>query len=229
MAYTKEKETALVLRKEGMSIQDIANKLNLSKSTVSLWCRNILLSPLQIQRLQEKQKNASMKALMLYYEKNRKDRLERIEVATKLGKMDVVNFNNRDLFITGLSLYWAEGYKKGNEEVGFTNSDPEMLKIMIRWFKEIYHIKKEDFVMRVSINKVHTDRIQKVIEYWSQTLDTPVTQFTNTSLIQVNSKKVYTSSETYYGTLRIKVRRGTNLRRRILGSIEQLKSFTTKT
>ena len=51
MAYKKEKERALSMRHRGVSIGEIANKLGVSKSIVSLWCRNIVLNKIQIQKL----------------------------------------------------------------------------------------------------------------------------------------------------------------------------------
>ncbi|MCR4334497.1 MAG: hypothetical protein NUV47_02080 [Patescibacteria group bacterium] len=224
MAYILKKEKAHILRKQGMSINDIANTLQISKSTTSVWCRNILLNDTQVKKLQEKQKSESSKALLKYYEQHKKERIIQTIYYTDIGKKDVKDLSRRDLYITGLALYWAEGYKKGNEEVGFTNSDPEIIKIMIKWFEKIYQIKLENFILRISINNVHSNRIQKIINYWSSITNVPTSQFTKTSLIKTISKKRYLNHDNYYGTLRIKIRRGTNLRRRILGSISQLKS-----
>ena len=58
----------------------------------------------------------------------------------------------------GLGLYWGEGYKKGNNECGFTNSDPDIILLIIRWFQKIYSIDKKDFILRVSINEMHKKR-----------------------------------------------------------------------
>ena len=222
MAKTLLKEKCLKLRKQGRSIRDIANTTEASKSSVSYWCRDIKLSKKQIDNLERGQKTATMKAILKNAEINRAQRIYSTRKQLSLGKKDIGKLNKRDLFITGIALYWAEGYKKGSEETGFTNSDKDMIKLFIRWLDKIYQIKKKDLILRVSINITHKNRVGVVLEYWSSLTKIPLDQFTKTSLIKSKSKKVYENRESHFGTLRIKVRRGTNLRRRILGSIEAL-------
>ena len=50
MARFKEKNKALLLRKKGESINDIAKKIKVSKSIVSRWCRDIKLTSEQIEK-----------------------------------------------------------------------------------------------------------------------------------------------------------------------------------
>lgn len=222
MAKIREREKALSLRKKGKSIRDIATSLNVSKSTVSYWCRNIVLSKGQIKRLAQNQKRASAQAFLTFVEKKRRKRLSDIKRFQQMGAKDVGKLTKRELFILGLGLYWGEGYKKGSKELGFTNSDPNMIKIFIRWMETIYGTKKDDFILRVSINEIHRNRVSEVTRFWSRVAGVPVSQFTKTSLIKSTSKKIYTNHKKHFGTLRVKVRRGTNLRRRILGSIDAL-------
>ncbi len=51
MAKTKEREQAQSLRKTGVSIKGVAKKLGVSSSTVSLWCRDIVLSQAAIEKI----------------------------------------------------------------------------------------------------------------------------------------------------------------------------------
>ena len=224
MAHIYKKELAQKLRKEGLSIKEISKKIKSNKSTVSYWCRDILLTKEQLRRLQDKQKVSGMKAILAVAEKKRKRRIEDTALHTELGGRDVGVITKRDLFMLGLALYWGEGYKKGNAETGFTNSDPFVIKIILRWFTECYGIKKEDFILRVSINQLHEERIDNVVNYWTQITRLPVEQFTKPSLIKTKSIKIYTNYSQHFGTLRVKVRRGTNLRRRIMGSIKALEN-----
>ena len=210
------------LRKKGLSLNEISRESGVSKSTVSLWCRGIELSPNQKSILKEKQKRESTNALRKYINKARKKKTERNLLYRNLGRMDVGKISARDRFIAGAALYWGEGYKKGRGEVGFTNSDPRIIKNILLWFKETYSIKEEDFIARVSINEEHRSRIEKVLAYWRDVTKLPSSQFTKTSLIKSTSKKAYPNSDEHFGTLRIKVRRGTNLKERILGTLDVL-------
>lgn len=134
-----------------------------------------------------------------------------------VGKM-----SNRDVLLTGLGLYWGEGYKKGSQEFGFTNSDLGMLQFYLYWLKVCFRVKKKDLILRVSINEAHKSRVKDVESYWSTNLGISLVQFTKISLIKSVSKRVYSNQSEHYGTLRVKVRRGARLHRTVLGAIKHL-------
>ncbi len=223
MAKTAEKERAWAMRKQGGSIKEIARLLNVSTSSVSYWCKDIALSNAQIARLQERQHRAALQAVLKYAEAKRAARIVKEKSIMRAGCEEVGSLSRREMFIAGLALYWGEGYKSGNGELGFTNSDPRMIVFIIKWFKDVFGVQKEDLVLRVSVNKLHELRIARIEHFWSETTGVPISQFTKSSMIQTISRKVYANSENYQGTMRVKVRRGTDLRRRILGGIEGLK------
>lgn len=222
MANQLVKEKAQNLRRQGLSIRDITTKLQANKSTISYWCRDIKLSQGQIFKLKYNQKISTTRALLQIAENKRQKRISETEHLNDIGKNDVGNLDKRDLFIAGLALYWGEGYKKGNEEVGFTNNDPKAIKLMLHWFKRIYKIKDTDFVLRLSINEIHKSRLNKILKFWTTYTNIPLSQFTKTSFTKNIVKKRYSNHDSFHGTLRLKVRRSTKLHRRIMGSISAL-------
>ena len=50
----KEKNQALKLRKQGLSYNEIREKIPVSKDTLSRWCRDIVLSPGHMEKLLQK-------------------------------------------------------------------------------------------------------------------------------------------------------------------------------
>lgn len=223
MAKIREKEKAVVLRHKGFGIKEIARQLAVSKSTVSYWCRDIPLSLQQINTLQKRSGAHALTALLKASERKRSHRLAQTVIENATGKKDVGQITSRDYLMVGLGLYWGEGYKRGSEELGFTNSDPQMILFFIRFLRIVYHIDIDRLIARISINNLHKNRASDVLSYWSQLTTIPFSQFTKTSFIKTQSKKQYKNHANHYGTLRIKVRRGSSLRRRILGSLETLK------
>lgn len=163
--------------------------------------------------------------MLKYAEAKRRARIEKENHLLQFGKDAVGKLSRRDIFLVGLALYWGEGYKSGNGEIGFTNSNAEMILFILRWFQEIFGIKKEDFILRVSVNKHHKKRLADIERFWSEKTGLSRSQFSKSSLIKTRSKKKYANEKNHYGTLRVKVRRGTDLRRRILGGIEGLKDY----
>lgn len=226
MANIQNRETARKLRQSGKTITEIAKKLKTGKTTVSYWCRDIVLTQTQIEKIKQRSKVNGLRGLAIYTEKLRTSRLLRIAEANKLGFEKVKGIDNRDLFIIGLALYWAEGYKKGNEEFGFTNSDPAMIKIIIHWLKKIYDIKKNQLILRISINKIHEARLLPITKAWAKILGISIEQFTKPSLIQSVVKKIYPNNSDYLGTLRVKVRKSSSLRREIMGSLSAFQKYS---
>lgn len=222
MSKPFKKEQALEWRKYGRSISDIASALSVSKSTVSVWCRDIALSEEAIANIAKSGNAKATIALMRYSEEKRTQRQLAELKSAKKGAYRLSSLSDRDIYCIGLGLYWGEGYKTGSQEFGFTNSDPRMILFYMRWLNVVFGIKKMDVILRISINQTHKHRIKEVEAYWSKLLDIPHSQFTKTSLIKSTSKKVYKNEQVHMGTLRIKVRKGTSLRREILGAIAHI-------
>lgn len=221
MAKSKEKNQALELRQKGKSIKDIAKRLKIAKSTVSLWCRDIKLTPEQTQKLYEKMVRSGykgrMKGARIQYER----RLKRIEEWKKRGIEQIGKLSNRDLLIAGIALYWGEGAKK-RRGVSFCNSDPKLIKFMIKIFRKVWKIDKGSFTAYVGINKIHKDRVKEVEDYRSKITKIPREQFTKTSLIKAKNKKNYKNFPVHYGTLTVKIRKSAELYYQISGLIEGL-------
>lgn len=223
MAFQVVREKARNLRHKGKSIAEIAALLDASKSTVSYWCRDISLTKAQQSLLVERQAHGGAVGRLRAAEMKRAQRLINTERDKARGIRDVGTLSKRDVFILGLALYWGEGYKSGNEECGLTNSDPAIILSFITWLRDVYGVPSADLILRVSLNETHRYRKDDVERYWSRTTGIPLTQFTATSLIRAAVQKRYAAPENHFGTLRVKVRRGTSLRRRIMGSLGSLK------
>jgi len=222
MTKLHKKEQALIMRKRGQSIAAISETLSVSKSTVSVWCRNIALSESAMNKIAATGNIKATVALMKYSELKRKLRQEAEYESFNAGKTRLGNLSKRDIYCIGLGLYWGEGYKSGSQEFGFTNCDPQMILFYILWLRTVFNIKKSSLILRVSINQSHKFRVTAVEEYWSKLLNIPLFQFSKTSLIKSQSKKIYSNNNSHMGTLRIKVRKGTAQRREVLGAIKSI-------
>ncbi len=219
MAKTQLAEKARMLRTKGASLNEIIKKLNIPKSTASNWCQDIALSKEQKRRLAKKQHMGGI----ITAEKRTKDRLALTKQIMEESAAQVDILSQRDLLMLGSALYWAEGYKDKNQEFGFTNSDPAMIKLMIKWLQEVCDIKQEIIHTRICINHIHSRRIKEIQNFWITITGLSHHQFSNPTFIKVTNKKVYNNTSNYFGTLRIKVRKSTNLQRKILGWIQGIK------
>ena len=226
MAKTKEKNKAIRLRKKGKSIKDIAESIKIAKSTVSIWCRDIELTPEQIKKLCQKRIKGGYEGRIKGARMQHERRIEKIERCRKEGAKKIGKLSKRDLLIAGLSLYWGEGSKK-SRSVRFSNSDPESIKFMIAVFKGVFGIKKDRFSAYIGINQIHKDRIEEVEGYWSKVAGIPRSQFTKTTLIKARNKKNYSNSPVHYGTVTIRIRKSADLYYQIMGLIGGLSNTPT--
>jgi hypothetical protein len=168
-----EKLKAIKLRKAGHSYKEIKKEISVSRSTLSIWLREIELTPKQKARLFSKQE------MFLYAgaKSQQRKRIERTKRIMNQAKKEIAGLLKNPLFLSGIMLYWAEGNKK-TENIKFSNSDPLMIKFMMRWFREICKVPEEKF--RIALH-VHELLSRKNAErYWSKLTGIPLKQFQKT-------------------------------------------------
>jgi len=158
-----EKKHARELRTLGFSLKEISKKLNVAKSSVSVWVRDIKLDENAINRIQLNREKS--------YKIRNEDHYKKFTDKRMQWRKDALSLiTNRDALDVAL-LYWSEGYKKNNKNtVAFTNSDPSMIFIFMNKLVNGYNVSKSD--IKISLN-VYTDlHTQDEIKlYWMDKLN----------------------------------------------------------
>ncbi len=222
MYYPHIKEEAKDMREKGFSLSEISKKLNITKSTLSLWCKDIILTESAILKIKTKGKLKSVRGLLRYSELKRRERIDRNILQKQEGAEMVANLSNRDIFMVGLGLYWGEGYKESNGEMGFTNSSSVMINFYIKWLN-LFKVSKDDLIFRLTINNFFKNYEKDIKSFWINYLNIKENQFSKTTIIKTNLKKASVKNkEKYKGILRVKVRRGLSLKNKILGAIDYI-------
>lgn len=165
----------ILLRQKGLSYNEIIRIVPVSRSTISRWCKYITLTQKQKERLVKKRQNN--KFIRSLVEGAKID----IKEAKVWARNYIVPISNIDpflkLIIIGSSLYWAEGTKlsNNNHRLEFTNTDPKMIQIMLRFFKEILLIPPSKVKLMVRIDK--NGNLDNAIHYWANITSIPITNF----------------------------------------------------
>lgn len=222
MAKALQRLKARGMRYEGKSVLEIARKLRVSKSSVSYWTRDIILSERQLEKLRKNSLKGAERGRFRGALAQKKRRLRLIELSNAEGIAKLGILSEKEFFSVGVALYWAEGTKK-RREVVFCNSDPSLVNFMIRWLQRGFGVKKDEFAVCVGINEIHRPREKVVRKYWSGITSIPLSQFRKTSFKKVQNKKVYKNFNTHYGTLTVKVLKPARFYYKIMGLIEGLK------
>lgn len=216
-----EHEKAIQLRKKGKSIKQIAKLLGVSVSIVSLWCREVELTAEQKEKL--KRRKVRIRHLRRLAKQSHLEKVIRVKKLIEEGQSEIKLLTYQELFLTGLALYWAEGFKSIKEgRLGFCNSDPMMIKFMIQWFRKALKIKQEDFILRTEFNVSHKDRVEKIKSFWSKTTGISLDQFEKPFYHRSNWLRDYSKRGNYYGVLRIRVRKSSELLNKTRGWIKGL-------
>lgn len=153
-----EKGQAIELRKQGSSIQDIAKILNVSKSSVSVWVRDIELDEKQKELLKNKSINGCLETAHKLMISARAKRLEyQMQGRLKAREKD-------GLHMAGCMLYWAEGTKHKNV-LSFCNSDASMLCFYKTFLDTCFNLKTSEYVVRC---RCYTDHhsVEDIESYW---------------------------------------------------------------
>jgi len=227
MAKSELKLLARKLRQEGRGVKTIANELKVSSSTVSLWCRDIKLTEKQIHQLEMNSHDPYYGRRLGYVLKQQQIRKDRTVKIQDEARKIIGEINERELLIAGVALYWAEGFKK-DKMVGFSNTDPKMVKFILLWLQVCLKVKKENIKLRLVINESHKYRVEDIHKYWETVTGVAKENFYKPTFQKVSWKKTYENPEEYFGVLRVRVLKSTDLLRKILGMIEGFEGINTE-
>ena len=212
----------IVLRKRGKTHSEIAKILKIPKSTVGWWLKGVKIPKAIRKKILEKSREKWRKNIQSYnkyYGKIRSQEAAKIregykEKATK----EIKKLSKRDLKLIGAALYWAEGNTKNRNRLQFSNSNPLMISIVMRFFKEICNIAEDKIKARVHIYPGINYR--KALNFWSQITKLPKNNFyPPQTQISRASKKKRSINTLPYGTIHLTVL-NTKLACRVKGWIE---------
>ncbi|MFF8592667.1 hypothetical protein ACF061_14685 [Streptomyces sp. NPDC015220] len=201
------------LRLRGWTYDQIEAELGCSRSSVSLWVRDLpkpeRRDPSEQARLAARKRWEHELAV-----RDEVRRRTKAAAAQEIGEM-----STRDLFMAGVALYWAEGAKDKpydrREAVVFVNSDPGVIQIYLAWLR-LLGVEADRLQYRVMIHMTADTEAAK--RYWADLVGVDAATFQRTTIKKHNPKTVRKNvGENYRGCLVIKVSQGAELYRRIEG------------
>jgi len=198
----------IALRRKGKTYGEIEKILGLPKSTVAWWLRGIKL-PKSIERqILERARKKWSKSITDYnkiYAQIRSEEAAKVrEDIKKKASKEIKTLTQKDLKLVGSALYWAEGSTKNRNSLRFANSNPMMIEVIMRFFREICNITNKEIKARIHLYP-QTNQI-KAISYWRRITNLPKKNFQK-SQIQISraSKRKRPINTLPYGTLHLTV------------------------
>lgn len=216
---TLEREKAICLRKEGKTYSEILNAIPVAKSTLALWLKEVKLSKPQKQKFT----NAKRLAALRGGQAKKKQRIEKQSKIILEAKSEIKNLSERELFLIGVALYWAEGSKEKEYQPGsgfqFSNMDPKMIQFFLFWLQKVCKIDRNMIIFNIFLHESHKARMAEVKKFWSKITGFPLDNFSTVYWKRNKLKKTNrkNTEEKYYGVLKIKVKKSSDLVRKVAG------------
>ncbi|MEW2295085.1 hypothetical protein ABZ719_20650 [Streptomyces sp. NPDC006743] len=208
------RDRARGLRLRGWTYDQIQTELGCSKSSISLWVRDL---PKPERKRSSEEAAAIAKRGWEAALQSREEERRRTKAAAKEAVGDL---SDREVFLAGVVLYWAEGAKdkpySRRERLQFINSDPNVIRLFLRWL-DLLEVERERLTLRVSIHE--SANVAAAERFWADVAGVDVTSFSGATLKKHNPRTARKNTgEAYRGCLMIYVRQSAELYRRMEGA-----------
>jgi len=158
-----ERHQARTLRAAGHTLLDIADRLNVSKSSVSLWVRDVPFTP-------SPRRTGPHRRPHPFHER----RLAEIAEMDAAGRERIGTLSDAAFLAAGVALYAGEGGKTEGS-VRFANTDPAMVRFFCAWLRRFFDVDESRLRVRVYLHEgLDLDAAQA---QWAKVTGVPLGQF----------------------------------------------------
>jgi len=200
---TKRKK-ALEQRKKGLSYSEISRQLHVPKSTLSGWLKDLPLSKIAKNKNIEKSKLVSARNIIALNKKRATAYRAKVKASLSQYAKSTPVAKKSELFWLGLALFLAEGGKREKWSVRFVNSDPLLIKIMMRFFRQICSVSDNSFRFRIHLHK--NTNPDESLKFWSKIASISENQFYRPYLaIPKSSRGKRPKNRLPFGTLHVMI------------------------
>jgi transcriptional regulator with XRE-family HTH domain len=164
------------LRALGWTYKEICDELGVSRSSVSLWVRDVEFDRAAWEaRADANYKNGNhgprpKRQNRLQLEKGLEIARMKAQGAVRIGRL-----TEQEFLIAGVALYVGEGAKTANE-VKVANSDPRLLLFFVTWLRHFYEVDESRLRLRLYLHEGLD--LEAAEAFWSDLLGIPRSQMT---------------------------------------------------
>ncbi|MEY7980393.1 hypothetical protein AB8O53_29240 [Streptomyces pilosus] len=207
------REKARELRLQGWTYDRIQVELGCSKGSISLWVRDL---PKPERKRSREEASAIAKRGWEPTLRRREEERQRTRAA---AASEIGALADRELFTIGVALYWAEGSKSKSysrrERITFVNSDPDVITVFLAW---LALLDVDPATLRFAVQIHESADVGAAERYWARHVGIDTADLMKTTLKRHNPRtNRKNTGDAYHGCLRVDVRNGAELYRRIEG------------
>ena len=213
----EERELARRLRSEqGLPVKQIARVVGVSVSSVSLWVRDVPLTPEQEAALDARNPVRNGQRLGTV---NNSRRCRAVRQAAQEHGRQLARAGD-PTFIAGCMLYWAEGTKSRNV-AQFVNADADLIETFLRFLRSCYDVPDERVAFSVNCFLGNGLTLDEIHEWWLARLALPHSCLRKAAVNRASSASKRLKGHILpYGTARLAVH-STFIVQSIYGAIQE--------
>lgn len=165
----EEQQRARELRARAWTLREIADELDVAKSSVSLWVRDVDFD------VTARRSPGTGRRPRGTDHPLRRRKLVEIAACDQWGREQIGELSARDLLIAGAALYAGEGAKRDGM-VSLANTNAEMLALFCRWLRTCFDIDESRLRGRLYLHEGLD--LAAATSYWSRVTGVLEAQFT---------------------------------------------------
>ena len=164
------------LRASGWTLTEICQEVGCSRSSASVWCRDVVIDLVELERRRRERFLAGNQGAR-QRGPNRLQRAKHAEILEmrEAGRDVMATLSARDRLICGVALYAGEGAKTDGSVV-FANSDPRLVRFFVTWLREHFDVTESRLRVRLYLHEGLD--LDAANQFWSDLTAIPVSQFT---------------------------------------------------
>jgi hypothetical protein len=158
----EERHRARELRARAWTLREIAEELGVSRSSVSVWVRDVPFTP--------RPRNRGHPTGPHKLRARKEAEIERLHAE---GRARIGRLSDRELLVAGLALYAGEGAKRDGA-VAFSNSDAGLIRFYCHWLRRFFEIDEGRLRLRIYLHQGLD--IDEAHDFWSGLTEIPHSQ-----------------------------------------------------
>jgi transposase-like protein len=200
MKVLEQRDARRLRAQDGMPIAEIARTLEVAKSSVSGWVKDLRLTADQVATLRE------ANPVLNRQTKGQATRARRARAARRAAQAHGRQKarNGGPLHLMGCMLYWGEGSKARNA-VQFVNSDVSMQRLFVRFLWQCYGVKAGRISLSVNCFLDNGLTIDEIHRHWLEALELPKSSLRGPTLNRASRASKRLRRTLPYGTARVVV------------------------
>ncbi|HET7571565.1 MAG TPA: helix-turn-helix domain-containing protein [Gaiellaceae bacterium] len=212
---TEQRQEAVRLRRQGLSMREIERRVGVSRATVSRWVAEIELDDRARIELLARGASARTRARSSYYRARRRRFQEEGRELARRGEA---------LHAAGCMLFWAEGSRHRNT-VQLANSDPELIAFFAGFLRRYFAPPDSEFRIACNLFADHEERRREIEDFWLATARLPRSCLTKSTVnMYSRASKRTRINKLPYGTCRLTLH-STRVAQHLHGAIQEYGGF----